>query len=205
MIFGLFRGRKWAESARSVYQALVEQSRQPTFYTDLGVPDTVDGRFDMICVHAFLVIRRLQAEPGDGPELAQGVFDAMFRDMDRNLREMGVGDLSVGKHVKGMAKAYYGRAAAYEAGLAAEDASVLDAALRRNLYRKTDPAAWQVRAVADYMRREARRLEDRTFRDLAAAHIGFAVPDVPIPAEATARSPRPGDAAGDGAAKVTEG
>lgn len=171
----LFRGRKWADSAYAIYSALVDQARTPEFYTRLGVPDTVDGRFDLICLHAFLVIRRLQAEGGEAPVLAQKLFDTMFKDMDRNLREMGVGDLSVGKHVKRMAKAYYGRAAAYEHGMSA-GREALESALRRNLYRLSEPTDAQVRAVADYTVAQSERLTVQPFKDLIEGRLGFADP-----------------------------
>lgn len=178
MFLRLFRGRKWTDSAYAIYGSLVEQSRQAPFYTHLGVPDTVDGRFDMICLHAFLVIRRLQAEGGEAPALAQKLFDTMFKDMDRNLREMGVGDLSVGKHVKRMAKAYYGRAAAYEHGVTA-GREALEAALRRNLFRLGEPTDSQVAAMVDYTLAQDAVLAGRSFADVAAGRLGFTVPVAP--------------------------
>lgn len=173
MLFRLFKGRRWTEAAEAVYASVVRQSRRPDFYTRLGVADTVDGRFDMICLHAALVIRRLTAEAGSGPAVAQKVFDVMFRDMDRSLREMGVGDLSVGKHIKGMAKAFYGRAAAYEQGLV-EGRAVLEEALRRNLYRKTEVHAAQVTAMASYVESQAAALEAQPLERLLEGRLGFA-------------------------------
>ncbi|MGC2854224.1 ubiquinol-cytochrome C chaperone family protein [Novispirillum sp. DQ9] len=175
MFLRLFRGRKWTDSAYAIYGALVDHARQAPFYTRLGVPDTVDGRFDMICLHAFLVIRRLQAEGGEAPALAQKLFDTMFKDMDRNLREMGVGDLSVGKHVKRMAKAYYGRAAAYEHGMTA-GREVLEAALRRNLYRLAEPTDAQVAAMAAYTVAQDAALSTRPFAEVAAGRLGLTPP-----------------------------
>lgn len=120
-------------AAGELYAALVEQARQPAFYVALGVPDTVDGRFEMVALHVFLALHRLKAEPGQ-ESFGQALFDAMFADMDRSLREMGVSDLSVGRHVKTMAKGFYGRVAAYEAGLAEPGGATLADALRRNAY-----------------------------------------------------------------------
>ena len=85
----------------------------PWFYRALGVPDTLDGRFDLVALHAFLLIHRLQDAPDPGPALAQAVFDAMFSDMDNNLREIGVSDLSVGKRMRAMWEAFHGRAKVY--------------------------------------------------------------------------------------------
>ncbi len=118
MLSRLFRRAPQVADAYPLYAGAVAQARQPVFYARLGVPDTVDGRFDLVALHIFLILQRLKAEPDAAP-FAQAVFDAMFADMDRNLREMGVGDLSVGKKVKAMAQGLYGRIAAYEAGLAA--------------------------------------------------------------------------------------
>lgn len=189
MVFGLFKSRRWGEEAKTIYAAIVAQSRQPVFYVDLGVPDTVDGRFDMISLHAALVLRRLQAEEGkDGPAVAQRVFDTMFEDMDNSLREMGVGDLSVGKHIKGMATAFFGRAQAYEEGISAGGPG-LDVALRRNLYRKAEPEPEQaqVDAVAAYVLSQAARLASQPFAEMIAGRLGFSAPVFPV-------SPLEGDA-----------
>ena len=97
------------------------------FYQALGVPDTLDGRFDLVALHVFLLVHRLQRAPG--PALAQAVFDAMFSDMDNNLREIGVSDLSVGKRVRAMWEAFHGRSKAYASALEAADGSALAAAL----------------------------------------------------------------------------
>lgn len=117
-----------------LYRQIVERARNPHFYADCGVPDSLDGRFDMVMLHAWLVIRRLRAIPPDGQARAQALFDLMFADMDSNLREIGVGDLSVGKRIKTMARAFYGRVDAYDAALASEAADALADALKRNLY-----------------------------------------------------------------------
>lgn len=115
---------------RSCYEAIVAAARHPVFYADWGVPDTLDGRFDMISLHAFLVLDRLK---GTEPAFRQALVDELFRDMDRSLREMGVGDLSVGKKVRKMAEVFYGRVAAYDRALEG-GAAALDAALARNIF-----------------------------------------------------------------------
>ena len=117
--------------ARALYLALLAQSRRPEFYAGLAVPDTVDGRFDMLSLHMFMVLRRLREVAEQGPELAQALFDVMFQDMERSLREMGVGDYSIGKRVKQMIGAFYGRVKAYEAALGGGD---LGQAIGRNIY-----------------------------------------------------------------------
>ncbi|MBM3600362.1 MAG: ubiquinol-cytochrome C chaperone [Alphaproteobacteria bacterium] len=174
--------RKWfsrpAEEAAAValYRAAVAQARQPGFYTSLGVPDTVDGRFEMVALHAFLVLHRLKGEGEAGQRLGQAVFDAMFADMDHNLREMGAGDLGVGPRVKTMAKAFYGRIAAYEAGLAQGDVE-LRAALRRNVFRtRSDIDEVATAAVAAYLKREAEQLARQPVEKLMAGELQFGAP-----------------------------
>src|SRR5579875_1544843 len=101
-ILGLFGRKRHERAGFSLYTAAVRAAREPFFYTALAVPDTLDGRFDMIGLYVSLLIERLRTAPPPGPDLAQAVFDAMFSDMDGTLREMGVGDLSVGKKVRAM-------------------------------------------------------------------------------------------------------
>jgi cytochrome b pre-mRNA-processing protein 3 len=166
--------------AEKLYRVIVEQARQPVFYSDLGVPDTPDGRYDMIVAHVILVLRRLRDAHSQTRKLAQALFDLMLADMDQNLREMGVGDLAVGKRVKGMAMAFYGRLAAYGAALRDDDAAALEAALSRNLYRKARPEVTQVAAVATYLRREAARLDGEPVESLVAGRLRFGLAPLPL-------------------------
>ena len=161
MIFDRLRRRSQRIArAHRLYQSIVAQSRTPAFYSDLGVPDTLDGRFDMIVLHLALVFRRLRMEGSDGEALVQVVFDVMIDDMDQSLREMGVGDLSVGRRVKEMARAFYGRAAAYDDALASDDAG-LESALRRNLFATADPSTARVAPMAHYAHRLTEALDDQ--------------------------------------------
>ena len=139
-MLGLFRRKPHERTGFTLYNLAVAAAREPWFYTKLGVPDTLDGRFDLVGVHVFLIIDRLRALPEPGPGAAQAVFDAMFADMDFNLREMGVGDMSVGTRVKQMWEAFHGRSLAYEAGLNADSDGELADALRRNVWRGEAPA-----------------------------------------------------------------
>ncbi len=97
-----------------MYATLVEQARQPVFYAQWGVPDSRDGRLEMVSLHAILLMRRLRAEGAEGRALAQAVLDRMFEDLDRHLREWGVGDPSVGKRMKELAQSFLGRVAALD-------------------------------------------------------------------------------------------
>lgn len=119
------------QKAHALYLSVVQQARQEWFYTETEVPDTLDGRFEMILLHLFLVLHRLKAEPDTKP-FRQQLMEAFMEDMDRSVRELGVSDTGVGKRVKKMAAAMYGRIAAYDMTLEDEDA--LKVALRRNLY-----------------------------------------------------------------------
>jgi cytochrome b pre-mRNA-processing protein 3 len=175
-MLSLGRGKTRA-AARRLYERAVEQARRPAFYRDLGVPDSLDGRFDMIALHVFLLLHRLRGEGAGAKRFAQALFDTMFDDMDDSLREIGVGDLGVGKRVKAMAKALYGRIAAYEAGLAAADES-LDAALARNLYRNVAPKPEEVATLAAYLRREVAALARVSYESLVRGEAEFgAVPE----------------------------
>ncbi|WP_142846919.1 ubiquinol-cytochrome C chaperone family protein [Telmatospirillum sp. J64-1] len=183
--FRLFKRPRFENEAHDLYASLVGQSRLPIFYTEYGVEDTVDGRFDLLAIHAFLVMRRLKiaaaAGTPDAADLSQALFDLMFADMDVNLREMGVGDMGVSTRVKKMAQAFYGRVAAYEAGLESEiteeDGDSLQKALRRNLYRKMDVTDDAVAAMAAYMRRQDKFLAGQTAEDLMAGRVTFTAPE----------------------------
>jgi cytochrome b pre-mRNA-processing protein 3 len=157
-----------------LYRGLVAQARMPGLYLHAGVPDTVEGRFEMVALHAFLVLRRLKAAGDPAKELAQRVFDIMFDDMDQTLREMGVSDLSVGKKIKGLASAFYGRMGAYDVGLDAEDDAALEDALRRNVFAGLDPAPAGVAALACYVRNCVAALARQTDEDIFAGRLSFA-------------------------------
>lgn len=130
----LFKKDPMKAPARAVYEAFVSAARRPFLYGPDGAPDTVDGRFDLIVLHAVLVFRRLRPEGDQAKHFNQLVFDIMFDDMDAALREMGTGDLSVGKKIREMGEAFYGRASAYEPALAEQDAETLALILERNLF-----------------------------------------------------------------------
>ncbi|SHL90354.1 cytochrome b pre-mRNA-processing protein 3 [Bradyrhizobium lablabi] len=102
----------------AIYGTIVTQAREPLFYRDLGVPDTVNGRFDLLVLHLWMVLRRVRPIAG-GAGLSQALFDHFCEDMDGNLREMGVGDLTVPKRMQAFGEAFYGRSAAYDLALAA--------------------------------------------------------------------------------------
>ena len=169
----LFRRRPFEREGFLLYGAAVTAARDPAWYLELGVPDTLDGRFDMVALHAFLLIDRMREEAGEEPPaLSQAVFDAMFADMDQNLREMGVADLGVGKRVKRRWEAFHGRATAYAAALAEPDDAALAAALARNVWRSAEPVAGAARLAAA-TRRQRAHLGAQPFAALRRGEASF--------------------------------
>jgi cytochrome b pre-mRNA-processing protein 3 len=163
------------DRAIALYDTLVGQARRPAFYRDLGVPDTLDGRFDMIVLHAFMVLRRLRGAGPEGVALGQAVFEVMFADMDQNLRQIGVGDLGVGRRVKAMTRAFMGRVGAYDLACR-EGPPAIAAALARNVFRsEVDvPAA---RALAAYVAASGAMLAALDDRAVMDGALAFATPD----------------------------
>jgi cytochrome b pre-mRNA-processing protein 3 len=157
----------------AIYGMIVAQARQPVFYQRYRVPDTVNGRFDMVLVHLWLVLRRLRASAA-GAALSQALFDHFCSDMDDNLREMGVGDLSVPKRMVKFAEAFYGRTAAYDAALKA-GGSALAQALARNVLLVADAAPAE--PLAAYVLACIRGLETIDEERLQAGELTFADPE----------------------------
>lgn len=175
--------------AHQLYVAVVDAARDPALYIEGGVADSLDGRFDMIALHMGLVMERLQqlrteAESGDGAadgalmaELYTRLLEVHFADMDQSLREMGVGDLGVGKRVKAMARAFMGRREAYETAFAAvdnaDDRTPLEDALVRNAYRGKPPGDDMVNWLSEYAVNQRRALSGRDFARIWAGEPGF--------------------------------
>ena len=175
-LFGLFRRRPHERAGFSLYTAAVEAAREPALFGEDAVPDTLEGRFDLVALHAALMVRRLHRDPDPrGPALAQAVFDAMFADMDLNLREMGVGDMSIGKRVRRMWEAFHGRALAYEEALAAGDCPALEAALARNVWPDGAPEGAAARLAAHAMALDA-GLAAQPFSAFVEGHVEWGVP-----------------------------
>lgn len=175
MIFGLFR-RRSRDAEHKVYCEIVAQARQPVFYTDFLVPDTIDGRFDLIVAHAVLFFRRLRGEGREVSEFSQEVFDLFFQDMDASLREMGVSDTRVPKKVKVMGEAFYGRADAYIPAIEDKDAAQLSEALGRNIFTDNPEPLAQTR-LAQYMLQAASDLEAQPVKDLLKGEVRWPDPD----------------------------
>jgi cytochrome b pre-mRNA-processing protein 3 len=132
-MFGLFRNTAREDALLAFYRRVAEASREPSIYLELKVPDTVEGRLESLSLHALLVMRRLGELPPPADEISQGFVDTLFRHIDHGLRELGVGDVVMGKRMKKIAQNFYGRMKAYEPGLEARDAAQLTVALERNV------------------------------------------------------------------------
>jgi cytochrome b pre-mRNA-processing protein 3 len=169
MILGLFRKSVDADAVHSVYSAIVAQSRQPRFYAEWGVPDTVTGRFDVLSLHMALVLRRLRMEGRESSAFSQALFDLFFRDMDRSLREMGVGDLSVPKKIRTMSSLFFGLLAHLGDALERPGTAALEAGLARNLFAGVENA--DAAAAAAYVRAEADRLAGIPIAAIMAGHL----------------------------------
>ena len=164
-----------ADVAKKLYATIVTQSRQPSFYLHFGVPDSLDGRFDLISLHVFLTLRRLKADHPTTKELAQNLFDTYFGDLDACLREMGAGDLGVAPRIKKMAQAFYGRMQAYEEALAEGEEALCDA-LRRNLYGTVEIGDFELAAMAGYLREQVDCLADQAIETIADGQLEFGPP-----------------------------
>jgi cytochrome b pre-mRNA-processing protein 3 len=171
----VFPGNPEEEPARALYVAIVEQARQPAFYARYGVPDSVDGRFEMLVLHCFLVLRRLRVSHAETEDLAQTLFDTLIYDMDQSIRESGVGDLKVGPKLREMAEAFYGRIKAYEQGFGAAQEGALESALLRNLYGTVDRVPEGAAAdMAAYARRQDAFLATQQTAALRRGRVAFA-------------------------------
>jgi cytochrome b pre-mRNA-processing protein 3 len=177
MILNLFRRARRGDTIAALYGAIVAQARAPAFYLNYGVPDTVAGRLDMIILHTALVLRRLGDGTGAARALGQGVFDRFCRDMDDNLREMGIGDLAVPKHMMRFGEAFFGRRAAYDAALAGEDDKALIEALARNIYAVAPSEANFAPLLARYVRQADRQLAECDDGSMLQGIVAFPAPE----------------------------
>jgi cytochrome b pre-mRNA-processing protein 3 len=185
MIFRLLRRhRQGHDTIRSLYGAIVAQARHPDFYRSFDVPDTVEGRFDMIVLHLALLNRRLRGEPPDIRSLGQGIFDLFCLDLDHNLREMGVGDLAVPKRMQDFGAAFYGRAQRYDAALDRGDAGALSEALARNVFAAGDDVPAGAAKLAVYVRAAEDHLARQDAARFLSGALDFPAPDVRLRDEA---------------------
>ena len=171
MILSLFRKNTATEPVYAVYNSIVAQSRQPVFYAEWAVPDTVTGRFDMISLHLALLFRRLRHGPNNAKEFSQAVFDLFFKDMDRSLREMGAGDLAVPKKIQKMGNIFFGLLAAMNDAMDRNDALALEGVLARNLF-DGQPGP-HITALAAYLIAQDRALTSQNAATITGGAIHF--------------------------------
>ncbi|PZM16908.1 ubiquinol-cytochrome C chaperone [Rhizobium tubonense] len=152
MIFGLFGKRNHNRTiVDRQYAALSATVRQPAFYAELDVPDTVMGRFEMLSLVMILFFRRTRSSETSGQEIAQEIVDAFFQDIDYSIRELGIGDNGVPKRMKKLAGMFYGRLESYSAAMDHNDRDALAEALRRNIYPQPNEGAPAMLGLADWM------------------------------------------------------
>jgi cytochrome b pre-mRNA-processing protein 3 len=170
MILNLFRKNTATEPVYAVYSAIVAQSRQPHFYAEWAVPDTVTGRFDMISLHLALLFRRLRhGKPAK--DFAQAVFDLFFGDMDRSLREMGVGDIGVPKRIQKMGNVFFGLLASMSEAMERHDKPALVDVLARNIF--DGQQGPNVEALADYLTAQDQALAMQSLEEITEGRIAF--------------------------------
>lgn len=156
MLNRLFKPRPAQAAGAALYAQAVAQARTPALYTAMGVPDTTDARFELYSLHVYLILERLKLQGEEAAEVSQALFDTYLSALDNALREMGVGDLSVGKRMRKMGEAFYGRIKGYEAAFAAlPDTAALEGLVTRTIY--ADGDARHAPALGTYVlaRREA--------------------------------------------------
>jgi cytochrome b pre-mRNA-processing protein 3 len=171
----LFRPRPAREAGRTLYARVVAQARQPAFYERLGVPDTVEGRFELYSLHVLLLIERLRGQGGEAGEVSQSLFDTYLKGLDHALRELGVGDLSVGRKMRKLGEAFYGRGKSYEAAVAAlPDRQQLEAFLGRTVYADAD--AGFAPQLASYVVLQRPALAAQPLAPILAGEVGWEAP-----------------------------
>lgn len=171
MLQRLFRPRPAQTTGKALYAAAVGQARTPALYEALGAPDTVEGRFEVYSLHVVLLLERLRGEGAQAAEASQALFDAYVKALDDALREMGVGDLSVGKKMRKLGEAFYGRGKNYQAALdALPDRGPLEAILRRTVYADASDRSAE---LADYVLAQREALAANPLERLIEGHVDW--------------------------------
>lgn len=167
MLRNLFRQRPNERQGDALYALAVEQARQPAFYTALGVTDRIDARFELYTLHVLILFLRLKGDGERGEVAAQKLFDTYISSLDNTLRELGVGDVSVGKKMRKLGESLYGRMNAYEGPLRAEDVDALAASLAKNIFESAEAATG--RALARYAVTSRQNLATQSFETVSSA------------------------------------
>ena len=174
MLQSLFRPRQSKAAASRLYAAVVAQARAPAFYTDLGAPDTIEGRFELYSLHVILLLHRMRGAGPNAADAAQALFDTYVSALDNALRETGVGDLSVPRRMRRLGEAFYGRAKAFEAALGAEDLA-LEALIGRTVFAGVGDEG-HVSAMASYVRRGIAGLAAQPLEVILGGDVAWPAP-----------------------------
>ena len=175
MLKRLFRANPMRDLGRTLYASAVEQSRKKALYRDLGAPDTVEGRFEIYSLHVILLLDRFAAAGPPAKAASQALFDTYVKALDNALREMGVGDLSVGKKMRKLGEAFYGRAKSSQGAFAAlPDRGPMEEFLSRTVYAGVEapPAA----ALAAYVVAQRDHLAAQPLERLLEGHVDWGAP-----------------------------
>ena len=176
MIFGLFGRKRRDDNQRivlGIYDALAAAARQAVLYEEMGVPDTVMGRFEMLAAHVILFLRRTSRGSPAVKAVGQEIVDEFFLDIDHSIRELGIGDVSVPKKMKKLGRMFYGRAEAYGKALDGGDGGGLVEALDRNVHPGKGDAAPDMRPLARYLLEVERHLARTTDETILGGAIGL--------------------------------
>jgi cytochrome b pre-mRNA-processing protein 3 len=172
MLKRLFKPRVAVLAGQSLYERVVVQARSPRLYAELGAPDTTEGRFEIYSLHVYLLLERLKEQGPQAAETAQALLDTYLSALDNTLREMGLGDVGVGRQVRKLGEAFYGRIRSYEIGMAAlPDTSALEAVLIRTAYAGADPGS--APRLADYIVRQRTALASAPLEDLFSGNVAW--------------------------------
>lgn len=178
-MFGLFKKKKpYEQESFDLFLSAQEAARNPYFYEELAVPDTTEGRFDLLLVHLFLVIHRVNDEE-NGRALSQALFDTVFFNIDEGYREIGVGDMGVPKRIKKLMLAFNGRMHAYEKAIE-KDRAELEAVLDRNLYHVVhfeEEGSAILNAMSTYIIQNIQHLQSQDITDIMTGKIDFITPE----------------------------
>ncbi len=173
-MFTFFKSKNpYVQPAKKLYGTALGHIRNPEFYTRFNVPDTLDGRFDLLVLHLFMAMNVLKS--AEGQRLSQALFDVAFNDMDQTLREIGIGDMGITKHMKRMMKGFNGRVHAYDEAL--DDQGAFFEALRRNLFGTMDnPDEGALMMMHDYVHLNVEKFKQTEFKEFLSGEVKFINP-----------------------------
>lgn len=175
MLSWIRRNAELRQIGRDLYERIVAQSRRPAFYSLASVPDTMEGRFEMIVLHLFLVLDRLKTAGQDGQKLGQRIMENLVADMDDALRQIGIGDMGVPRRIQKTAAAMRERVRDYDAAIGSPG-TALEKALATHIYQTGQPIAAHA-MLARYVRAARTSLHNQATADIREARLTFPEPE----------------------------